>query len=55
MPDAPTQPAPRLLTIGAAQLGPVARDEPREHVVERMLALLSQAAERSVRSMFEDM
>ncbi len=48
MPDAPTQPAPRLLTIGAAQLGPVARDEPREHVVERMLALLAQAAERRV-------
>ena len=33
----------RLLTIGAAQLGPVRRDEPRERVVERMLALLRDA------------
>ncbi|MDQ1424680.1 MAG: N-carbamoyl-D-amino-acid hydrolase [Acidimicrobiaceae bacterium] len=30
----------RFLTIGAAQLGPVNRDEPRERVVERMLVLL---------------
>jgi predicted amidohydrolase len=33
----------RFLTIGAAQLGPVARDEPRERAVERMLALLRDA------------
>src|SRR5882757_5625438 len=33
----------RFLTIGAAQLGPVSRDEPRERVVERMLALLRDA------------
>jgi predicted amidohydrolase len=34
----------RVLTVGAAQLGPIARDESREHVVERLLALLRQAA-----------
>ena len=33
----------RVLRVGAAQLGPVARDESREHVVERMLALLHEA------------
>lgn len=33
----------RTLTVGAAQLGPIARDEPRGRVVERMLALLEQA------------
>ncbi len=33
----------RVLTVGAAQLGPIARDEPRSRVVERMLALLEQA------------
>ncbi len=33
----------RFLTIGAAQLGRVGRDEPREHVVERMLELLRDA------------
>ena len=32
----------RIVTVGAAQLGPVARDETREQVVERMLALLRQ-------------
>jgi predicted amidohydrolase len=30
----------RIVTVGAAQLGPVARDETREHVVDRMLRLL---------------
>ena len=34
----------REVTIGAAQLGPVGRDEPRESVVDRMLALLGHAA-----------
>jgi len=48
VPETETPAAPRLLTIGAAQLGPVARDEPREHVVERMLALLAQAGDRNV-------
>lgn len=33
----------RTLTVGAAQLGPIARDEPRGRVVERMLALLEAA------------
>src|SRR6476619_2965546 len=33
----------RVVRVAAAQLGPVARDESREHVVERMLALLHQA------------
>jgi len=34
----------RSLTVGAAQLGPIARDEPRKAVVERLLDLLQQAA-----------
>jgi N-carbamoyl-D-amino-acid hydrolase len=34
---------PRTLTVAAAQLGPVAADEPREHVVERLIALLRRA------------
>jgi len=33
----------RLLTIGAGQLGPIGRDESRERVVERLLALLRDA------------
>jgi predicted amidohydrolase len=33
----------RVVRVGAAQLGPVARDEPREHVVERLLLLLREA------------
>lgn len=36
----------RLLTVGAAQLGPVRRDETREEVVERLLRLLREGAER---------
>jgi len=36
----------RVLTVAAAQLGPVARDEPREHAVDRMIALLHEAARR---------
>ncbi|MEX2659562.1 MAG: N-carbamoyl-D-amino-acid hydrolase [Acidimicrobiales bacterium] len=35
----------RSLTVGGAQLGPIARDEPREQVVERLLSLLGHAAE----------
>jgi predicted amidohydrolase len=38
----------RVLTIGAAQLGPIARDESRDRVVERLLVLLSQAADAGV-------
>ncbi len=33
----------RVITVGAAQLGAIARAEPRAQVVERMLALLAQA------------
>ena len=34
----------RIVTVGAAQLGPIARDEPRKEVVERLIALLEQGA-----------
>src|SRR6056297_3230429 len=34
----------RSFTIAAAQLGPIARDEPRRAVVTRMIALLDRAA-----------
>ena len=34
---------PRMLTIGAAQLGPIARSEPRSSAVARMLTLLQEA------------
>ncbi len=33
----------RIVTVGAAQLGPIARSETRAQVVERMLALMRQA------------
>jgi hypothetical protein len=33
----------RIVTIGAAQLGPIARAETRRHVVERQIALLREA------------
>ena len=36
----------RILAVAAAQLGPVARDATRESVVERMVALLDEAAGR---------
>jgi len=38
--------APRIVTVGAAQLGPIARTEPRASVVARLLALLRQAHAR---------
>lgn len=38
----------RRITLGAAQLGPIARDEPRSAVVERLMALLEEAADRGV-------
>jgi N-carbamoyl-D-amino-acid hydrolase len=38
----------RHLTVGAAQLGPIARDDTREQVVDRLLALLREAAARGV-------
>ncbi len=34
----------RTLTVGAAQLGPIAKDESRERVVKRLLDLLAQAS-----------
>ena len=36
----------RHVTVGAAQMGPVGRDETREQVVERLLGLLHDAADR---------
>ena len=36
----------RLLTVGAAQLGPIERADTRKDVVERLLALLTEAADR---------
>lgn len=36
----------RTVTVGAAQLGPIARNEPRADVVARMVALMEQAARR---------
>ncbi|MDP6345364.1 MAG: N-carbamoyl-D-amino-acid hydrolase [Alphaproteobacteria bacterium] len=36
----------RLVTVGAAQLGPIAREESRAQVVDRLIALLDRAAER---------
>jgi predicted amidohydrolase len=39
---------PRPLKVAAAQLGPIARDETRRAVVERLLALLQRAHESSV-------
>ncbi len=38
----------RVLRVGAGQLGPIARDEPRHAVVKRLIGLLDLAAERSV-------
>lgn len=35
----------RVVTVGAAQLGPIARNETRAEVVDRLLALLAQAAD----------
>ena len=38
--------SPRIVTVGAAQLGPIARAEPRQAVVARLVALLRQAHAR---------
>jgi N-carbamoyl-D-amino-acid hydrolase len=38
----------RVLTVAAAQLGPIARDEPRESAVARMVALMEEAHTQSV-------
>lgn len=37
---------PRYLTVGAAQLGPIARNEPRQQVVRRLLAHMREASAR---------
>ena len=34
---------PRTITVGAAQLGPIARNESRGQVVKRLLALMREA------------
>ena len=39
---------PRRLTVGAAQMGPIARDESKSEVVERLIALLHEAERRQV-------
>ncbi|MBT6277100.1 MAG: N-carbamoyl-D-amino-acid hydrolase [Chromatiales bacterium] len=36
----------RTVVVGAAQLGPIGRTEPRAHVVERMVTLLNTASQR---------
>ena len=36
----------RTLMVGAAQMGPIARDEPRASAVSRMIALLRRGKER---------
>jgi len=33
----------RIITVGAAQLGPIARSQTRSQVVDRMLALMNAA------------
>ncbi len=40
------EPPRRTLMVGAAQLGPIAKDETREAVVERLLEMLRDGAER---------
>lgn len=39
---------PRIVTVGAAQLGPVQRDDTRKDVVERLITLLHQAHDHGV-------
>lgn len=38
--------AKRVLTVGGAQMGPIARDEPKSSAVRRMVALMREAAGR---------
>ena len=38
----------RILTVGAAQLGPIQRDHSRASVVERLIVLLRQAHDHGV-------
>ena len=37
----------RIVTIGVGQLGPISHDESRASVVERLILMLRQSAERS--------
>jgi len=39
---------PRHITLGAAQLGPIGRDETKAQVVERLIALIREAADQRV-------
>ncbi len=39
---------PRLLSVGAAQIGPIYRDDTRGEVVERLIALMEEAAGKGV-------
>ena len=45
--DAGGVPEPRVVRVGAAQLGPIEAEHTRVEVVERLLALLRRAAERN--------
>ena len=47
---------PRIITVGAAQLGPIARNDTRAQVVERMLALMhdGQGAAAAIWSCFRN-
>ena len=40
----------RLLHVGAAQVGPLYKDEPREETVERSIALLEEAGQAQGRT-----
>lgn len=42
--------SPRQFLLAAAQLGPIARDEPRRSAVARMLYLMHEAQRRDHRS-----
>lgn len=39
---------PRRITVGAAQMGPIAADESKKEVVERLIALVREGAEQGV-------
>lgn len=39
---------PRMLRVAAGQLGPISKDEPRADVVDRLIAMLREAAEQDV-------
>ena len=39
---------PRRITVGAGQMGPIARDESKDEVVDRLMALLHEAGDQGV-------